>query len=59
MTAAAPRRMPLGVLALCFVMGLLARALPDSFAVYVVPLGREFGWHRAEIVLLPALRSPE
>lgn len=42
--------MTIGVLALCFVMGLLARALPDSFSVYVVPLSREFGWDRAEVV---------
>lgn len=42
--------MPLAILALCFVMGLLARALPDSFAAYVVPLSRDFGWDRAQVV---------
>jgi hypothetical protein len=45
-----PRRIAVGVLALCFVMGLLGRGLPDSFGVYVVPLAGEFGWDRAEVV---------
>jgi MFS family permease len=50
MADTSPRRMAVGVLALCFVMGLLARSLPDSFAVYVVPLAKDFGWTRAEVV---------
>jgi predicted MFS family arabinose efflux permease len=45
-----PRRIAVGVLALCFVMGLLGRGLPDSFGVYVVPLAGEFGWDRADVV---------
>ncbi|MDP2332330.1 MAG: MFS transporter [Reyranella sp.] len=50
MTTASPRGMAVCVLALCFVMGLVGRGLPDSFAVYVVPLSNDFGWDRAEVV---------
>jgi MFS family permease len=44
-----------GVLALCFVMGLLARSLPDSFTVYVLPLAGDFGWDRAQVVSIYAV----
>jgi MFS family permease len=50
MTTAPPRGMAVCVLVLCFLMGLLGRGLPDSFAVYVVPLTKDFGWDRAEVV---------
>jgi len=45
-----PRRTALAVLALCFSMGLLARGIPDSFTVFVLPLSHHFGWDRAEVV---------
>jgi MFS family permease len=31
-------------------MGLLARGIPDSFTVFVVPLAQDFGWPRADVV---------
>ncbi len=43
------RRMALGVLALCTVMNLLARGVSDSFAVFLLPLAREFGGDRAAL----------
>jgi MFS family permease len=48
--SADPRRTALAVLVLCFAMGLLARGIPDGFTVFVVPLSRDFGWDRAEVV---------
>ncbi|MGO8920013.1 MAG: MFS transporter [Stellaceae bacterium] len=50
MPPAGPRRTALAVLVLCFAMGLVARGVPDSFSVFVVPLAQGFGWDRAEIV---------
>lgn len=50
MIPAGPRRTALAVLALCFGMGLVARGLPDSFSVFVLPLSQDFGWPRAETV---------
>jgi MFS family permease len=50
MRAAEPSRTALAVLLFCFVAGLLARGIPDSFSVFVVPLSRHFGWDRAEVV---------
>ncbi|HUC66768.1 MAG TPA: MFS transporter [Stellaceae bacterium] len=50
MSGSDPRRTALAVLVFCFVAGLLARGIPDSFSVFVVPLSRHFGWDRAEVV---------
>lgn len=52
---AGPRRTALIVLALCFVLGAVGRGLPDSFSVFVVPLSRDFGWPRAEVVSIYSL----
>ncbi len=45
-----PRRLALSVLVFCFATGLLARGIPDSFTVFVLPLSRDFGWQRADVV---------
>ena len=37
-------------LLLCFSLNMLGRGLSDSFAVFVLPLGREFGWSRAQMM---------
>ena len=37
-------------LLLCFSLNMLGRGMSDSFAVFVLPLGREFGWSRAELM---------
>jgi MFS family permease len=55
MRAADPRRTALAVLVFCFVAGLLARGIPDSFSVFVVPLSRHFGWDRAAVVSIYSL----
>jgi len=53
----APGTMAVVVLALCFIMGLLGRALPDCFTVFVVPLTHDFGWDRAEVVSIYAISA--
>jgi len=50
MARADPRRTALAVLVFCFATGLIARGVPDSFGVFVLPLAQSFGWDRAEIV---------
>ena len=45
-----PRRLALSVLVFCFATGLLARGIPDSFTVFVLPLSSDFGWQRADVV---------
>jgi len=37
-------------LLLCFSLNMLGRGASDSFAVFLLPLGREFGWSRAELM---------
>ncbi len=41
--------MPALVLALCFVFNMLGRGLGDSYIVFLLPLGNEFGWSRSEV----------
>ncbi|MBT5263832.1 MAG: MFS transporter [Rhodospirillaceae bacterium] len=38
----------LGVLAFCFLMTAIGRGTGESYAVFLLPLTAEFGWHRAE-----------
>lgn len=38
-----------GILALCFVFNLFARGLIESYAVFLLPMGEEFGWDRASL----------
>ena len=37
-------------LLLCFSFNMLGRGLSDSYAVFLLPLTREFGWSRAELM---------
>lgn len=39
----------LGVLALCFVMNAVARGAGETYAVFLLPIGEETGWHRADL----------
>jgi len=39
----------LGVLALCFVMNALARGAGETYAVFLLPIGEETGWHRGDL----------
>ena len=37
------------VLAVCFVLNMLGRGLGDSYAVFILPLEREYGWTRSQL----------
>jgi MFS family permease len=37
------------VLATCFLLNMFGRGLGDSYAVFLVPLERQFGWSRSEV----------
>ncbi|MDX1433053.1 MAG: MFS transporter [Gammaproteobacteria bacterium] len=37
------------VVAICFVMNLLARGFSETYAVFLLPLEQDFGWRRAEL----------
>jgi len=37
------------VLAVCFLLNMLGRGLGDSYAVYILPLEREYGWSRYQL----------
>ena len=39
----------LAVLLLCFVLVVASRGASESFAVFLLPLGVEFGWGRSEL----------
>jgi MFS family permease len=45
----ASRRMALGVLAVCFTLGLAGRGLGETFVVFLLPLSQSFGWDRAAV----------
>ncbi|MBP8297164.1 MAG: MFS transporter, partial [Burkholderiales bacterium] len=47
---ASPDTQAVMTLLLCFSLNMLGRGLSDSFAVFVLPLGREFGWSRAQMM---------
>jgi MFS family permease len=44
-----PAAMPLLVLALCFLFNLAGRGVGDTYMVFLLPLGNEFGWHRSQM----------
>jgi MFS family permease len=61
----APQRAALGVLALCALMNMLSRGVGESFAVFLLPIAREFGTDRAALtgvystyMLVVGLMSP-
>jgi MFS family permease len=37
------------VLAACFILNMLGRGLGDTYAVFLLPLEREFGWSRSQV----------
>ena len=37
------------VLAVCFTIGVMARGVGETYAVFLLPLGAEFGWDRASL----------
>jgi len=41
--------MPALVLALCFLFNLTGRGVGDTYMVFLLPLGAEFGWHRTQM----------
>jgi MFS family permease len=43
------RRTALAVLATCFVLNMLGRGLGDTYAVFLLPLEREYGWPRYQM----------
>ncbi len=45
----------LGVLALCFVMNAVARGAGETYAVFLLPIGQETGWHRADLTSVYSL----
>jgi len=42
-------RMAVGVLALCFLFNFIGRGVGDTYMVFLLPLGAEFGWLRSEM----------
>jgi MFS family permease len=56
-TALAPARTALGVLALCFALSVLGRGLGESFAVFLLPISESFGWDRAQVVSVYSLSA--
>jgi len=41
--------MAIGVLALCFLFNFIGRGVGDTYMVFLLPLGAEFGWLRSEM----------
>jgi MFS family permease len=42
-------RTALGVLAACFALNMLGRGMGDTYAVFLLPLEREYGWARSQL----------
>lgn len=49
LSTADARRTALTVLAVCFGLNMFGRGLADSYAVFLAPLEREFGWARSQL----------
>ena len=47
--AVSPPGLPLLVLLLCFVFNFIGRGVGDTYMVFLLPLGAEFGWHRSQM----------
>jgi MFS family permease len=43
------RRTALAVLATCFLLNMFGRGVGDTYAVFLLPLEREFGWSRSQL----------
>ena len=42
-------RTAIAVLAVCFAMNMLGRGIGDTYAVFLLPLEREYGWSRSQL----------
>lgn len=57
--------MPALVLVLCFAFNFIGRGVGDTYMVFLLPLGTEFGWHRSQmtsvysaLMVISGLASP-
>ncbi len=41
--------LPVLVLGLCFAFNFISRGIGDTYMVFLLPLGSEFGWHRSQM----------
>ncbi|HUN52045.1 MAG TPA: MFS transporter [Candidatus Sulfotelmatobacter sp.] len=58
MTPATPlslRQTAIGVVALCFVLGMVMRGMQECFTVFLLPLSHAFGWDRAAVASIYSL----
>jgi len=53
--AASPPGLPLLVLLLCFFFNFIGRGVGDTYMVFLLPLGAEFGWHRSQMTSVYSL----
>jgi MFS family permease len=44
--------MAAGVLVVCFAFNFVARGVGDTYMVFLLPLEREFGWHRSQMTAI-------
>jgi MFS family permease len=51
---ASPARMAVGVLVLCFAFNFVGRGVGDTYMVFLLPLERQFGWHRSQMTAIYA-----
>ena len=47
-----PAAMAVGVLALCFAFNFVGRGVGDTYMVFLLPLEKEFGWHRSQMTAI-------
>ncbi|MEO8310112.1 MAG: MFS transporter [Caldimonas sp.] len=48
-TPATPVSMAVAVLVLCFAFNFIGRGVGDTYMVFLLPLEKEFGWHRSQM----------
>ena len=44
--------MAAGVLALCFAFNFVGRGVGDTYMVFLLPLEKDFGWHRSQMTAI-------
>ncbi len=52
-----PTRAAWAVVGLCFVLALVGRGMGETFTVFLLPISRDFGWARADVISIYALAS--
>lgn len=55
--AVRPTRAAWAVVGLCFVLALVGRGMGETFTVFLLPISRDFGWARADVISIYALAS--